>query len=105
MTLIFSLSGLVIALALAGLLYRQQSVALRGGYLTINHSAGEQLAENWQRRIDAAYFGFGYFFKNFGHYICLYTLLIIKSIVAAFRYVLSAVEEKCGSLIESIHRR
>ena len=90
------------SVALSALLW-QRVVALRNGSLLISNAVTTEMLERWQERVDNYYYGFGLFFRSIAHYTYYYSLVIIKTVVSAFRYTFVTIEKYCAKLIESAH--
>lgn len=105
MILSISLIILVISFVSLVILLWRQAVSIRNGTLLISRFAADKMLEDWQKKIDAYYYGFGLFFKTIAHYSYFYTLVIIRSVVSVFRYVLVSVEKRCIRMIDSLHGR
>ena len=65
--------------------------------------ASAEMLERWQSRVDNYYFGFGLFFKSIAEYSYFYCLVIFKSVISVFRYLLVSIEKQCIRMIDSFH--
>lgn len=105
MILTISLVVLLVSfLALMFMIWRQL-VILRQGDLLTQRLASDEMLERWQARVDNYYFGFGLFFKSIAHYSYFYFLVVFKSIVSVFRYLLVSIEKQCIKMIDSLHHK
>ena len=103
MILLLSLVFLVISFVALAVLLWQRVAALRNGALLVSGSISAEMLERWQERVDNYYYGFGLFFRSIAHYTYYYSLVIIKTVVSAFRYTFVTIEKYCTKLIESAH--
>lgn len=90
----------VSALGIAALLGFQLGKLERGG------ESGARdypvLLDILQGKVDLFYRGFSSFFKQLGHYLYFYSLLVLRRLVIWFRIILTLIERRFSHLIESV---
>ena len=105
MVLTISLVVLLVSLlALVFTIWRQAAILQRGDLLASRLLTAEML-ERWQTRVDSYYFGFGLFFKSIAEYSYFYCLVVFKSVISVFRYLLVSIEKQCIRMIDSFHHK
>ncbi len=94
---------ILLALALAGalVLVRKQQKLLRDGVLLIENYP--ELTSIVQEKINSFYYGFAFFFKQLGHYIYFYALVVMRRLVIWSRVVSILAEKRFSRLIDSVH--
>ncbi|MCC6290886.1 hypothetical protein IT398_02375 [Candidatus Nomurabacteria bacterium] len=83
--------------------------ALLGFQLGRLEQRSELEAENYpallhilQDKINRFYHGFSSFFKQLGHYLYFYSLLVLRRLVIWVRIILTLIEKRFSHLIESV---